>query len=168
MKRDAFSAEDTAQDSWSKTLMVPRSARPHLLASGTRVGEVEIAGVIGEGSAGVVYLAFDPSLERRVAVKEYLPPALASRGVDGRVVVRSEGAMQAFRAGLDGFIAEARLLARFDHPSLVKVYRFWEQNGTAYMAMPFYSGITLKQRLQAAPALGGAAPFAHCRDFLAL
>ena len=43
--------------------------------------------------------------------------------------------------------AEARLLARFDHPSLVKVYRFWEANGTAYMVMPFYEGVTLKQNV---------------------
>src|SRR6202008_3597005 len=43
--------------------------------------------------------------------------------------------------------AEARLLARFDHPSLVKVYRFWEENGTAYMVMPFYEGPTLEDAL---------------------
>src|SRR5436853_599023 len=44
---------------------------------------------------------------------------------------------------------EARLLARFDHPSLLKVYRFWEANGTAYMAMPYYEGLTLKASLAA-------------------
>ena len=43
---------------------------------------------------------------------------------------------------------EGRLLARFDHPSLVKVHRFWEANGTAYMAMPFYKAQTLRQRRQ--------------------
>ncbi len=50
-------------------------------------------------------------------------------------------------AGLKGFINEARLLARFDHPSLVKVYRFWEENGTGYMVMPYYEGPTLKTML---------------------
>ena len=38
------------------------------------------------------------------------------------------------------FINEARLLAQFDHPSLLKVYRFWQENGTTYMVMPFYAG----------------------------
>src|SRR5262245_64732153 len=40
------------------------------------------------------------------------------------------------------------MLAQSDHPSLVKVYRFWEANGTAYMVMPFYQGITLKEALR--------------------
>jgi serine/threonine protein kinase len=57
------------------------------------------------------------------------------------------------RPGCKSFVNEARLLAQFDHPSLVKVYRFWEANGTAYMVMPFYEGVTLKQ-----PARTGAAP----------
>ena len=42
-----------------------------------------------------------------------------------------------FEAGLRSFINEARMLAQFDHPALVKVYRFWEANGTAYMVMPY-------------------------------
>jgi Serine/threonine protein kinase len=45
------------------------------------------------------------------------------------------------------FLNEARVLARFDHPSLVKVYRFWEENGTAYMVMPYYEGPTLEATL---------------------
>jgi serine/threonine protein kinase len=53
-----------------------------------------------------------------------------------------------FDAGLDSFINEARLLAQFDHPSLLKVYRFWRANGTAYMVMPFYEGHTLKETLR--------------------
>ena len=52
----------------------------------------------------------------------------------------SERHRETFDPGLRSFINEARLLAQFDHPSLVKVYRFWEANGTAYMVMPFYEG----------------------------
>ena len=48
---------------------------------------------------------------------------------------------------MKSFVNEARLLARFDHPALVKVFRFWEANRTAYMAMPYYEGPTLKRRL---------------------
>jgi serine/threonine protein kinase len=63
------------------------------------------------------------------------------------IVVKSDRHLDTFKAGLKSFVNEARLLARFDHPSLVKVYRFWEENGTAYMVMPFYEGPTLKTAL---------------------
>jgi serine/threonine protein kinase len=118
------------------------------------VEEFEITGLVGEGGFGVVYRALDHSLERRVAVKEYLPWMLASR-LEGSttVSVRTKQDSETFGLGLSSFINEARLLARFDHPALLKVHRFWEGNGTAYMAMPLYEGPTLKQALaeRAAP-----------------
>jgi len=87
----------------------------------------------------MVYRAYDHSLHRTVAIKEYMPAAIVAGGrhvPDGPVLSRS-----ALLFGrVDIFCAEARLLARFDHPSLVKVYRFWEANNTAYMAMPLYVG----------------------------
>ncbi len=119
------------------------------LPAGTRLGEFEIQGLLGFGGFGMVYRGYDHSLERQVAIKEYMPSALAARSTNCELSVRSSSDTQTFQAGLQSFIAEARLLARFDHPSLVKVYRFWEANNTAYMAMPLYQGITLKQaRLQ--------------------
>jgi hypothetical protein len=124
------------------------SAFGHTLPDGMRVGEFEITGLVGEGGFGIVYLAYDHSLHRRVALKEYMPASLATRAADGiGVVVRSQRHAETFQAGLRSFINEARLLAQFDHPALVKVYRFWEANGTAYMAMPYYDGPTLKLSL---------------------
>ncbi|MYN03545.1 protein kinase [Pseudoduganella sp. DS3] len=117
---------------------------PNCLPIGTRLGEFEIREVIGEGGFGIVYLAFDHSLQRTVAVKEYMPAALAARASDHTVSVRSKRHAEAFGAGLRSFINEARLLAQFDHPALVKVYRFWEAHGTAYMAMRYYEGRTFK------------------------
>ena len=84
--------------------------------------------------------------DRRVALKEYMPSSLAARVGGTQVSVKSERHRETFEAGLKSFVNEARLLAQFDHPSLVKVYRFWEANGTAYMVMPFYEGITLQGR----------------------
>lgn len=118
------------------------------LGEGTRLGEFEITGLVGEGGFGIVYLAYDHSLHRRIALKEYMPSALAARTGTATVAVRSARHAETFQAGLRSFINEARLLAQFDHPSLVKVYRFWEANGTAYMVMPFYEGLTLKETLQ--------------------
>lgn len=117
------------------------------LPVGTRLGEFEIKGLVGTGGFGIVYLAYDHSLQRQVALKEYMPSELAGRDAGATVGVKSERYMETFQAGLRSFVNEARLLAQFDHPSLVKVYRFWESNGTAYMVMPFYRGQTLKQTL---------------------
>ena len=117
------------------------------LPIGTRLGEFEITGTVGEGGFGIVYVAHDHSLGRQVALKEYMPAALAVRTGAVTVSVRSARHADTFDAGLKSFINEARLLAQFDHPSLVKVYRFWVANGTAYMVMPLYEGITLKKAL---------------------
>jgi serine/threonine protein kinase len=115
------------------------------LPPGTVLGEFEIKALIGAGGFGIVYLAYDRSLDRHVAIKEYMPSAFASRTGDASVVVKSSRNTETFEAGLRSFINEARFLAKFDHPSLVKVHRFWEANGTGYMVMPFYKGVTLKQ-----------------------
>ncbi len=115
------------------------------LPTGTRLGEFEITGLLGVGGFGMVYQAFDHSLQRDVAIKEFMPASLARRSHGTGVAVRSSADLPAFTNGLKSFMAEARLLAQFDHPSLVKVFRFWEENSTAYMVMPLYRGITLKQ-----------------------
>jgi serine/threonine protein kinase len=105
--------------------------------------DYDVEGVLGVGGFGVVYRAREAHLQRTVAIKEYLPAAMATRDEQGRVVLRSPDHANAFAMGLQSFINEARLLARFDHPSLVRVFRFWEDNGTAYMVMPCYEGQTL-------------------------
>src|SRR5687768_9060334 len=92
------------------------------LPIGSKLGEFEIVGLIGAGGFGIVYLAYDHSLHRQVALKEYMPAALAGRDDGVTVVVRSERNAETFQAGLRSFVNEAQLLAQFDHPSLVKVY----------------------------------------------
>ena len=139
--------------SHSSRFSVPSPSSP-LLAShanclpvGTRVSDFEIVGLIGEGGFGIVYLAKDTSLDRIVALKEFMPSSFAGR-IDGiQVAVRSANNRATFDAGLKSFINEAKMLARFAHPALVEVFRFWEGNGTAYMAMRMYRGETLRQVL---------------------
>src|SRR5882724_2292030 len=119
--------------------------RPAALPPGSRLLEFEVRRVLGIGGFGIVYLAFDHALEREVAVKEYMPSSLAGRTATMHVSLRSQSDSETFALGLKSFVNEAKLLARFDHPSLLKVHRFWEANGTAYMAMPVYRGQTIKQ-----------------------
>ncbi|CAN5127543.1 hypothetical protein BH09PSE6_BH09PSE6_26240 [soil metagenome] len=137
-------------DDDDKTRVIPRETEvTNTLPPGWRLHEFELQRVIGEGGFGIVYLAHDTQLERRVAVKEYMPGALAARARDWSISVKSERHKDTFEAGMRSFINEAKLLARFDHPALVKVHRFWEAHGTAYMAMQFYEGPTLKDDLKA-------------------
>jgi len=126
-----------------------RSEHASALAPGTRLDEFELQQILGKGGFGIVYLAQDHSLHRRVAIKEYMPASLAGRTETMRVSLRSGSDEESFRLGRESFVKEAKLLARFDHPSLLKVYRYWEANGTAYMAMPILRGRTLKQVRQA-------------------
>ena len=123
------------------------------LPVGTRLGEFEVRSVLGIGGFGIVYLAFDHALEREVAVKEYMPASMAGRTQTMHVSLRSQADADVFALGLRSFVNEAKLLARFDHPSLLKVFRFWEANGTAYMAMPVLRGRTLKDIRQGRQSL---------------
>jgi serine/threonine protein kinase len=129
------------------------SASENCLPLGTRLKDFEIVGVLGEGGFGIVYLAFDRALRRTIAIKEFMPSVLAMRGTDGAVILRAERHKNTFRSGLKSFINEARLLAQFDHPALVKIHRYWEQNGTAYAAMQYYEGRTIKDIVCNSPEL---------------
>jgi len=118
---------------------------PNALPDGYRFNEFEIKEVIGGGGFGIVYRAWDHQLERTIAIKEYMPVSLAIRAADLTLELRGERFQKLFNAGLASFIQEARLLARFNHPGLLHVLRFWEENGTAYMGTLYYSGMTLKE-----------------------
>ena len=137
------------------------------LPVGTMLAEFRLTELIGEGGFGVVYKAFDTSLEREVALKEYMPSSLAQRvGGGTQVQVKSERYRETFEAGRESFVKEAKMLAFFDHPSLVKVYRFWEANNTAYMVMPLLKGITLKDVLRDMKRSGQAIDEAWLRGVL--
>lgn len=127
--------------------------RSQALPQGYRFNEFEIEQVIGEGGFGIVYSAWDHQLERRVAIKEYMPASMAVRGENLHLQLRSERFVAVFQAGMNSFIQEARILARFSHPGLLHVLRFWQDNDTAYMVTEFYSGDTLKNRYQKDPQL---------------
>ena len=127
---------------------------PAALPPGTRLDEFELRRVLGIGGFGIVYLAFDHALEREVAIKEYMPSSLVGRSDGPKVLLHGETHAESFHLGLRSFVNEARLLARFDAPGLVKVHRYWEANNTAYMAMPFYAGSNLqavRRRLDGTP-----------------
>ena len=122
-------------------------ANPHALAPGTRILDYTIQSVIGTGGFSIVYKALDNSLMREVAIKEYFPASLAQRDTGGTVQPHSRE-VETFRTGIVSFTNEGKLLAQFDHPALVRVYRCWEERGTAYLAMRLYTGVTLRDAVK--------------------
>lgn len=114
------------------------------LANGTMLDGYVITGLIGQGGFGVVYVGRDEKNNRTVAIKEFLPAAIAGRAPNGSIAPRSADLAKTFATGLKGFMREANLLSEFAHPALVAVHRAWEQNSTAYMAMQYYPGKTLR------------------------
>lgn len=118
------------------------------LPPGTQLHEYRIERVLGHGGFGITYLARDINLDKRVAIKEFLPNDIATRGPDQTVTVRSHDSREAFRWGLDNFIKEARVLGKFSHASLIPIHRFFEANNTAYFVMEFAEGLTLASLLR--------------------
>ena len=118
---------------------------PQALPLGTRLaGEYRIESVLGSGGFGITYLAEEETLKRKVAIKEYFPTGLAGR--EGSMLVRSKGDKGKGRYiwGLDRFIHEAQILAKFNHDNIVRVFRYFRENNTAYMVLHYEEGQSLK------------------------
>lgn len=95
---------------------------------------------LGQGGFGITYVGLDKWLQKKVAIKEYLPSALATRDFLTSAIVPVKKQEDAFKKGLQLFIHEARHLAKFDHPNIVRVINFFEENQTGYMVMEYLEG----------------------------
>ena len=123
------------------------------LAIGTMLLEYRIEAVLGAGGFGMTYLCTDTNLDKHVAIKEYFPSDLALRALDGSVVAVNTESDQSYKWGLERFIQEARTLAKFSHPHIVRVNRYFDANGTGYMVMDYENGESLTQLLKREPHL---------------
>ncbi|HYI87498.1 MAG TPA: serine/threonine-protein kinase, partial [Burkholderiales bacterium] len=113
------------------------------LPAGFALQEYRIEKVLGVGGFGLTYLALDGNLNLKVALKEFLPDDVATRGADQSIGPRSPDSAESFGWGKQRFLDESRTLASFRHPNIVRVMRFFEGNGTAYMVMEFVEGAAL-------------------------
>lgn len=143
-------------------------------------GEYSVGKVLGRpGGFGITYLAWDTRLELKVAIKEFLPLHVAARANDGKsVTIHTIEYAEEFNFGLEKFLDEAKVLAHFRHPNIVRVMNFFRENGTAYMVMDFLEGESLSEYLARvgritgpdaamlfAPVLDGVAHI-HTRGFI--
>lgn len=129
--------------------MVTAAEPANALPRGFALNEYRIESVLGAGGFGLTYLATDANLNLRVALKEYLPADFASRNPDSSVQPREGEAGETFQWGLQRFLDEARTLASFSHPNIVRVMRFFEANCTGYMVMEFIDGKPLSDWISA-------------------
>lgn len=117
------------------------------LGAGTRLrSNFEITKILGGGKASLVYLAHDHALGREVVIKEYLPVGLAYR--DRTQINILPDKRELFQRGLERFFAEANVMTRFVCGILRGVLECFKENGTAYIVMPFYPGVTLRQKVR--------------------
>ncbi len=126
----------------------PRSAvfLPHGM---TLVGQYRVGKVLGKpGGFGITYLGWDVNLHQRVAIKEYLPRDIAGRNPGSpEVTMHTSGDRDSFEFGREQFVREARIVAQLDHPNIVGVRGFFKANGTAYLVMDYYEGLSLSDYL---------------------
>ena len=105
--------------------------------------------MIGAGGFGITYLAEELALARQVTIKEYFPSDFAARKSGHDAGPRSRECAPDYKWGLDRFIDEAKTLARFNHPNIVRVYRYFRANSTGYMVLHFEEGANFKAWLKA-------------------
>ena len=126
----------------------------HALPKGYEIEGYRIEKVLGAGGFGVTYLAHEIAINRKVAIKEYLPSGIAARGRDDvSVHPISNADRENFQWGLDRFRKEAQTLVTFRHNNIVTVYRYFEANGTAFLVMAYEDGESLAKILERAGTL---------------
>ena len=124
------------------------------LPKGTRIRDFEFHRVLGHGGFGITYLGWNITLDIPVAIKEYFPSDLATRERNLSVVPQTAQAAPDFKWGLERFLDEARILARFQHPGIVRIHHFFEAHRTAYIAMEYVEGESLSAYLARKGTLG--------------
>ncbi len=125
----------------------------NLLPEQTRLkaNTYEIEYALGRGGFGITYRAHHIGLEQPVAIKEYYPQELAHRHSNNGGLTVPQNKTEMYQRWLTRFLREGRILAKLNHPSLVRVQDLFEERNTAYLVMELLSGKTLGQELDEQP-----------------
>jgi formylglycine-generating enzyme required for sulfatase activity len=127
-----------------------------LLQPGTLLydGKYRINEPLGRGGFGVTYLAKDERLGRSVAIKEFFPREVVQRAPAGNKIITPSTQTEAFQHGIKHLMREGRILAELDHPNVVRILDYFEENGTAYLVMEMINGQSLRDELEDAGRAG--------------
>jgi serine/threonine protein kinase len=117
------------------------------LPQGSLVQNYRIDRVLASGGFSFVYLARDEN-DAPVVIKEYLPASLAVRVNGARHPQVAEEDSAKFRAGMKCFVEEAAVLARLEHPNVVRVLDFFRANETVYLVMRYERGRSLHEHIK--------------------
>lgn len=105
--------------------------------------------VLGQGGFGITYLATDLNLERKVAIKEFFPKDYCGReGSTSQITLGTQSATEFVNKLKAKFLKEARNIARFDHPGIIKIHAAFEENNTAYYVMDYIEGESLSEMVK--------------------
>jgi len=148
------------------------SGKPRPRPPGSRIGDLRIDALLGQGSSAATYRVSDTRDGASYVLREYLPAGLVERGANDAPTPLDEAARGRFEAGREAFLAEGRELARLDHPNVARVLRVFEADDTAWLLMPWRPGEALHRLLQRSGALDQdealalAAPLLDALDYL--
>jgi EAL domain-containing protein (putative c-di-GMP-specific phosphodiesterase class I)/serine/threonine protein kinase len=126
----------------------------------------QLQSLLGDGGFGITYLGRDTNLNQSVAIKEYFPKSVVQRTGSHRVCPAPDADPQFFRWGLQRFLEEARLLARFRHPHIVRVLSVFEALGTAFMVMELERGESVADAIKSQSILTDAQVLDLCLPLL--
>jgi len=132
---------------------------PGQLRTGTILIKKYLLGrVLGHGGFGITYLAWDITLERKIAIKEFYPREIATRSNDKETIsLYGDKAKTNFDYGLKRFLQEGKSLAKFhEHPGIISVLDSFKANNTGYIVMEYVDGITFKEYIEKE---GGKIPY---------
>ena len=121
----------------------------HMLPGSILAGKYIIGRTLGYGGFGVTYIGYDAELERKVAIKEYLPGEFSTR-IPGQtqVTIYDGERKEQFQAGIEKFMEEAKRLARFQNTAgVVHIYDSFFENDTAYIIMEYIEGETVRAKI---------------------
>jgi serine/threonine-protein kinase len=109
-------------------------------------GEYHIKQPLGQGGFGITYQGVDTRLNRPVAVKEFFPEGCWREG--STVVSAGRWNSDTYSDAKQKFLLEGQTLGQFNHPGIVQVFYYFEENNTAYMVMEYLRGKTLTELLK--------------------
>ena len=124
---------------------------PLALPAGSVIGNrFYIGRVLGQGSYGITYIAYDNQIRARVAIKEYLPVELATRDPQTLSLRLYSGERSNdFEFGKQQFLDETKSLAEVSgHDQIVRINNYFEYNGTVYCCQEYVDGFNLQQYMQ--------------------